>query len=472
MKKTEHLSKKKALYLTAVLIFLLVSTFFGVSQINQVKEFFSKASDAPANIYIDTRAILGPLNRSWQNLAQGGEDHAWRIAPIQDKVAALNPQYIRIDHVYDFYNIVQGTPGNITFNFDKFDLILNDILAVGAKPFLSLSYMPPAISRGDIVDQPQNWSDWQLTVQKTIEHVSGTLGIDHVYYEVWNEPDLFGSWKYYGHKNYLTLYKYAALGAQTAAQNSAVKTFKIGGPATTALYRNWFNALADYTLENNLRYDFFSWHHYNHDLDHFQNDIRQIKAWVMRYPRLRETLEIHVTEWGPDSENHTGYDNNYGAAHTVAGAIVLNSILDKAFIFEIQDGKDGAGQSYWGRWGLLTHSDSGSQPKPRYYSLLFLDRISDQRLQITGQGSWVKAIAARNPAGNTEFIMANTDEHNAHNESVPITFEKIDPGSYALNLEFLDGRKQGLNLATTSAVLTTVVPMKPNTVVYGELIKK
>jgi len=93
-------------------------------------------------------------------------------------------------------------------------------------------------------------------------------------------------------------------------------------------------------------------------------------------------------------------------------------------------------------------------------------------LQITGQGSWVKAIAARNPAGNTEFIMANTDKHNAHNESIPITFEKIDPGSYALNLEFLDGRKQSLNLATTSAVLTTVVPMQPNTVVYGELIKK
>src|SRR5690606_5022795 len=128
----------------------------------------------------------------WRNLAQGGEDHNWRIGNLTEPVKTLKPEYIRIDHVYDFYDIVQGTPGNITFDWTKFDLIIDDILATGAKPYIALSYMPPAISSGDILAYPVHWSDWQLVVQKTIEHLSGTRKISDVYYEVWNEPDLFG----------------------------------------------------------------------------------------------------------------------------------------------------------------------------------------------------------------------------------------------------------------------------------------
>ncbi len=454
-----------------LLIALVIIIFLGVWQIDQVREFFGQASYTPANIKINTQAVIGPLNRSWQNLAQGGEGHDWRLAPIQSKVQALNPQYIRIDHIYDFYDIVQGSPGNITFNFAKFDPILTDILNTGATPYIALSYMPPAISKGDIVDQPHYWSDWQNTIRATIEHVSGTRGIDNVYYEVWNEPDLFGGWKYYGSKSYLTMYSYAALGARQAQQNSTVKPFKLGGPATTALYQNWFDALAKHAIQNNLKYDFFSWHKYTHDIDQYRKDQEKVVSWLQRYPQLTPTLELHVTEWGADSENHPAYDNYYGAAHTVAGAITLNQWVDRAFVFEIQDGKGPNNQSHWGRWGLLTHQDFNSQPKPRYHALKLLDSLGTQRLQVTGQGSWVKAIATRNMAGNPEFVMANASQNNNRSENVPVTFQEIEPGSYQLSLQFLDGKQSSQSIATSAAVLRTYVPMNPNAVVYGELKK-
>ena len=450
------------------LITLTFIVMIGVSQLDKIRQFFSQASGQEANLVVDTQAVLGPMPRPWRYLAQGGEDHAWRLGGVTPQVAALNPEYIRLDHIYDFYDIVQGTPGNITFDFSKFDLILNDILAAGAKPYIALSYMPPAISSGDITSPPVNWYDWQLTIQKTIEHVSGTRRMVDVYDEVWNEPDLFGGWKYYGERNYLNLYTYAARGADNAR---GVQRFKLGGPAITALYQNWFDALAKHAIDNNLRYDFFSWHRYTTDIEQFNKDMDEVQLWIQDYPQLEPTLEFHISEWGHDSENNIGYDNGYSAAHTVAGAIEMVPKIQKAFVFEIQDGKDPAGQALWGRWGLFGHNDFGANPKPRYWGLKMLDRIADQRLQITGKGSWVKALAAKNESNNTEVIMVNYDPRGRHSEQVPVTFQNIVPGKYTVNIQNLNGRRSQQQIATDSAIIRTEIPMAANNMVFLELIR-
>jgi xylan 1,4-beta-xylosidase len=467
-KRNQKNTRKKYLINGVFFIFLTLVIAIGVSQLNTIREFFSRASGEPADFRVDTQAILGPMPRPWRYLAQGGEDHAWRLDSLIPQVKALNPEYIRLDHIYDFYDIVQGTPGSITFDFSKLDPVIDDILATGAKPYIALSYMPPAISSGDITDPPVRWEDWQLTIQKTIEHLSGTRKITDVYYEVWNEPDLFGDWKYYGERNYLNLYSYAVAGANQAR---GVSRFKIGGPGITALYKNWFDALAKHAIKNDLRLDFFSWHRYDRDIERYQQDMAEIRQWIQDYPQLEPTLEFHITEWGHDSEVDVGYDTTYGAAHLAAGAIEMIPTVQKAFIFEIQDGKDPEGKPLWGRWGLFGHKDFGSQSKPRYQALRMLDKISDQRLQITGKGSWVKALAAKNEAGYTELIMANFDPRGSHVESVPVTFENIQAGSYTLNTEYLGGRKQQQQIATTAAVLRAQVMMPVNSVAFIKLIK-
>jgi len=464
-----RLRKKRRMFFSFVIfLFLISGVIVGAWQLKVVREFFGQADGVPANLVIDTKAILGPIPRPWRNLAQGGEDHNWRIDKLTPQIAALRPEYIRLDHIYDFYEIVRGGPGNITFDWSKFDLIIDDIIRTGAKPYISLSYMPPAISSGDILAYPTNWADWQLVVQKTIEHVSGTKGIRDVYYEVWNEPDLFGSFKYYGEKNYLTLYAYASAGAKNARR---VLPFKLGGPAITALYKNWFDAWAKGCVDNKWRCDFFSWHRYSNNLDQFAEDMLLVKQWVQAYPQLEPTLEFQITEWGHDSNNNAGYDSQYGAAHTVAGAIAMSNRVQRAFVFEIQDGKDPAGKNYWGRWGMFTHNDFGANSKPRYRALKMLDSIADQRLQITGLGSWVKALAAKNDKGETEIVIANFDSKSSHSETVPITFVNIEPGNYTVSKEFLSGTKQNQQVATDAAILKTEVFMPINDVAKVKLIK-
>lgn len=459
--------KRRALLSLVGIVVVLAGVLAGAWQIQVVREFFGQASGTPANLIVDTTARIGNVQRPWRNLAQGGEDHNWRIGQLTAPVAALKPEYIRIDHIYDFYDIVQGTPGNLSFNWTKFDLIIDDIIATGAKPYIALSYMPPAISSGDILAYPTNWSDWQLVVQRTIEHLSGTRKIRDVYYEVWNEPDLFGSYKYYGDKNYLTMYAYASNGAKNA---KGVLPFKLGGPAITALYKNWFTAWAKGCIDSNWRCDFFSWHRYTTDLDQFSQDMQEVQTWVQEFPQLEPTLEFHITEWGHDSKNHPGYDGAYSAAHTVAGAISMSNRVQRAFAFEIQDGKDPEGKAQWGRWGMFTHNDFGANSKPRYRALRLLDSIPEQRLQITGLGSFVKALAAENAAGETELIIANFDPKARHSELVPITFLNIEPGSYTLSTEFLGGSKQNQQVATTAAALRAEVFMPINEVAKVKLI--
>lgn len=464
-----HTKRRIVLGLQLALLCLFVGgMFLAVFNLQVVRQFFGRASGSPANLVVDVQSDLGPMPRPWRNLAQGGEAFDWKLGPIASKVKALKPNYIRIDHIYDFYNIVKKDGDQLSYDFSKLDEVLDDIKAAGATPFISLSYMPPAIASSDIVSEPKNWSEWQQTVQKTIEHVSGTKAIPNVYYEVWNEPDLFGGWKRSGDRNYLTLYLYAARGSNDAKN---VRPFKIGGPATTALYKNWFTDFLNYAQKNNLRVDFYSWHRYDRNIDQFEKDIAQSQEWLAAYPEYFN-LEMVISEWGHNSNNDAGYDTSFGAAHTAATAIQMVGSIDKGFVFEIEDGKDPAGQARWGRWGLLTHQSFGAEPKPRYQALRLLDRIGETRLDLLGKGSFVKALAARSFAtDDVNLVIANYDPSNDNTETVPITFTNILPGNYTIKQTFLGGRNSTSEVATDSATLRTFVAMPANSVAFVELVR-
>ena len=205
-----------------LIVFVALIGVVGLSVygVGQVVRFYGEAEGIEANLLVDASVSYEPISSVWRNLAQGGEESGVRmLEPVVGDMKSLGPRYIRLDHIYDYYNVVsRGSSGNLSFNWASLDATISDILAAGAKPFFALSYMPSAISSGDIVGKPVNWSDWQQVVKETVEHYSGTGGmaINDVYYEVWNEPDLFGGYKTYGDKNYLDLYLYSARGAENS----------------------------------------------------------------------------------------------------------------------------------------------------------------------------------------------------------------------------------------------------------------
>lgn len=454
---------------TSIISFLGLIVFLPlfIMAIGQTITLISRASGTPANIIVDTSSRLEPINTDFYHaFAQGGEEPNDMIKSIAPQVKALQPKIIRIDHLYDNYHVVGRDGAGLTFDWSKLDEVIQTIISTGAKPVLALSYMPNVIAKdGSIINPPNDWNEWALVVQRTIEHYSGKSGrnLNGIYYEVWNEPDLaqFGSWKMGGEKNYLTLYRYAAIGANNA-QN--VNTFYLGGPATTGLYKNWIVAL----VESGNRVNFFSWHSYLPDPERFATDQRNIISWLVQYPSYTLLPKL-ITEFGFTGSKGTGYGTMYGAAHTAA--VIRQLISGSPTYLTSFQLKDGPGQTDGTGWGLITHDDNGLKKKPRYSVYSFIDMMAGTRMQLTGEGSWVTGFASIKE-NIMRVLLVNFDQNGSHSEQVPIQFTKLTPGTYTLRQRLLLGRDTTTTFTVGADPLGTDIFMPAQSVAILELTKQ
>ncbi|MEK7525894.1 MAG: glycosyl hydrolase [Patescibacteria group bacterium] len=451
-----------------ILAVLLLSLPVALYLIPQATNFFNKASGVNAALVIDAAVDFGEKPGVWKNLAQGGEEQGRSLAPVVADIKPLAPRYIRIDHIYDFHNVVRSNGGQITYDFSSLDQTVNDILSSGAKPFFSLSYMPSVLSKSNETDIPNNWGDWENLVQATIEHYSGRGGmnISNVYYEVWNEPDLFGGFKTYGGKNYLDLYYHSAIAAQRV-RNANV--FKFGGPATTSLYENWVTKLLEYVDQNNLRLDFYSWHRYTTDLDEIEKDVFKARELIANSTN-HANAELIITEIGHNSKNDKGYDTYFGAIHTLATSALLEDQIGKAFNFEIKDGP--GPEKLWGRWGILTHEKYGTpEKKPRYSAFAFLNRITGSGISTQGQGSWVKAFSKYDKKQNRiKTLVVNYDPKGSHSEATPITYNNLPFSNFTFRRTDYSGKVTDRKATATNGSFSSLELMDPNTAAIFELI--
>lgn len=439
-------------------------------------QYFSRAAYVKANIVVDVSKTSGPFPDRWKALAQGGEEAGVRmIEPVVPQVAELYPRFIRIDHIYDFNDVVsRDSSGRLSFDFSRLDQTVCDIYHTGAKPFFSLGYMPPTMADdGSLIGKPKDWNEWSLLVRKTIERYSGRETVlpcgalqdfwkTDLYYEVWNEPDLetFGKWRYQsGGKSYSDLYFYSVKGADAATN---VLPFKMGGPVTTALYKNWIQKFLDYVTFNNLRLDFISWHHYSKRADDYTRDVINLNKWLGESPKYDkyENLPKIISEWGYDSEKNPIADTEVGAAHTLASIRnFVNANLEAAFLFEIKDGPSPS-------WGILAHDGT---KKPRWFALQMVNALEGNQVFVEGEGTYVSALAATSDT-KTSLILTNYDQRGTNTEAVPVTFMGLPPGDYNIVKKYLDGRTENiLNLRPINGEIRLdrekSIVMTPNSVV-------
>lgn len=453
-----RLVDRKIIFKLFGVLFILLSLPVGVILVQKAVNYFSGASELPANLVIDMATDYGQAPDAWRNLAQGGEEKGRMLLPVISQVKTLKPEYIRIDHIFDYYNV------------QELENVIGDITTIGAKPFIALSYMPSAISKsGDINDLPANWADWENLVQRVIERISGESGlaISGVYYEVWNEPDLFGGFKTSGSKNYLDLYLHSAIGASRVVNTLP---FKFGGPATTGFYDNWMRKLLDFVSKNNLKLDFLSWHRYSKNLDDFEKDVAKARGLLSDYNLSGR--EMIISEMGPNSENDPVYDGVFGSIHEIATSMVLQNEVSKTFTFEIKDGP--SDKKYWGRWGLFTNEKFGlPETKPRANAILLLNNmIGGTKLNVFGQGTWIRAMAKKLGGSITRILVVNYDPKGMHEEVVPIKLANLSSRNFTFKrIDFL-GASVSQEVATTSAEWATREYFKPNSAAIFEVVLK
>src|SRR3989344_228901 len=99
-----------------------VTLVVGVLNIDVIQNLLPKAGGVPANIFVDTQAVLGPMPTPWRYLGQGGEETERMLDDVTGLVKALKPEYIRIDHLYDHNDVVsRGGDGTLQFDWSKLD---------------------------------------------------------------------------------------------------------------------------------------------------------------------------------------------------------------------------------------------------------------------------------------------------------------------------------------------------------------
>ena len=381
------------------------------------------AAETPANIVVYSQNPQGKFQNSmYQNFAQGGEaSHTNMIKNVSLHLRLLQPKRIRIDHVFDYY-----TPTEL-------DEVVQTILFTGATPFFSLTGI-------------EKIPNWEESIKALVRRYTVDQNI-FVTYEIGNEPDLYGGWKYRGEPNYLDLYHRTADAIVEAAEN---RPFEVGGPATTGFYTAWINSLLNYCEKNDIRIDFISYHTYSTDITKFQNDTETLFGIINEHPRYSD-IKRYITETGPDSERVPTYNTNSSAIHFLSLATVLSQRIHAFYTFEVIDGDNS-------NWGLLTKD---AKPKPRFEAIQFLNNFTGELLATTGNGSYVTALAAKEN-NIFQILLVNYDPKETHRETVPITINDLQSGRYTINIIFFNGETSQKTITVKNNVLKDFITLPPN----------
>jgi hypothetical protein len=435
-------------------------------------KYVTGASYRSAAIVVDVSQPQAPIRPIWTGVTQGFEKLAgqdFRLSAATNLLKGARVKYVRIDHIYDGYEVVSRVNGRLVYNWSKLDAVVGDITVAGAVPYFSISYMPTAISKSDILDLPNDWGEWGQVVAATVAHYSRDYrgGLNNVIYEVWNEPDFFGGWKMNGNKNYTTLYTVAS---QAAVGVKNTKPFQIGGPATTGFYPTWVQGFYD-KLDSNVRIDFFSWHRYSAKVADFVADATSAKT--MMETRIARAQNLYISEWGVNSERSASYDGRWAAAHYLAVNVALeDTAIDMVMPFEVMDGAPG-NQQFHGGWGMITNPKFGAViRKPRFSALEMLSQLSGNRLPTVGNGDYVTALAAQDPSGVIRVLVVNYDEAGSHSEVFPLTLVGLTDGVYNLQEKYLSGRSLNTDINLAGGSLRRDISLSASDAVMVTLTKK
>lgn len=446
-----YLTMKFNKFIPYILLLILPLLILATKKIIDLRK---GAAGTLANIIIDTQNPgTNVPSALWQNLSQGGEEPTDMIKPVIRQIKALNPKLIRVDHIFDFYKVDQGS-GN--YDFSKLDQVVESILATGAKPMLSVSYTPDS-------KPPADWNQWNALVKATAKHYSVDKKISGIYYEVWNEPDLFGGWHYAKDPNYTTLYHNTARAIVEGAGNA---NYKVGGPAITAYYANWIKSLFASTAKSGIRLDFISWHKYSKNPADYLADFESLNKILSDYPQYFD-IERLITEIGPNPEPDVWYDQPQSGVHLMSIVTQLTGKIHRIFTFEPVDGPNPRSDKSTG-WGLITHSSKGNKPKPRYFAIQFLNEIGGQLLPSDGDGTWVTSLSSKN-GSKYQSLIVNYDQNSSHSETVPVSFKGLKPGTYTIITKRYMGNTSSKKVEVNSPTLTETIYMAPNSAVIIEI---
>jgi xylan 1,4-beta-xylosidase len=142
----------------------------------------------------------------------------------------------------------------VEYNFTYADMIIDDYLSLGVKPFIELGFMPKALASGEQtvfywegnVTPPSDYDKWAELIIATVSHWIERYGEEEVLswpMEVWNEPNLEAFWENADMAEYFKLYEVSA-----RAVKKVNPKIRVGGPSICGVEdERWLNSFLEFT---------------------------------------------------------------------------------------------------------------------------------------------------------------------------------------------------------------------------------
>jgi len=346
-------------------------------------------------------------------LGQGGLSEEPMLANRTTEIKALHPAIIRL-FVSEYYEVL---PQKGKYHFKTLDSMVNNILATGAKPFMSFCLKPkvffPVIDH-DIVE-PNDYKGWEEFVFNVVKHYLNK-GAGIKFWEVGNEVDIGedGGTPYrFKPENYARYYKHTV-----AAIRRADPTAKVGGPALA-----WFKSpilpelLRVCSLEK-IPLDFVSFHNYNNSPTAIRGQIQYVKDLLAKYPDLR--AETIMNEWNVDLFNPI-LDPRFQPCYVAETIWQMKDVgLDWSCYYHIRDWYvsyetfakvfSPQGTAFMTRWwnrqaqfsGLIDYQNN---LRPAYFTFKLLSRMAGNKLKVSSESDKVHGFASHDPRLNMHNMM-------------------------------------------------------------------
>ncbi|MCW3847270.1 beta-xylosidase [Sphingomonas sp. LB-2] len=336
------------------------------------------------------------------------QDSLAQLATVQKE---LRFRYIRFHAIFhDVLGTYTEVDGKPVYDWTKIDLLYDELLKLGLKPFVELGFTPWAMKTSD--NQIFYWKGntshpqpekWDALVDAFIRHEIEKRGLDEVrswYFEVWNEPNLAGFWEKADKAAYFDLY------ARTARiLKAADPQLRVGGPATAGAA--WVPDFLAFAHANQLPVDFVATHTYgvkggfldangkednklDSSPDSIVGDVARVRKEIDASPY--PGIPLYFTEW---STSYSPRDS------------IHDSYLSAAFILDKLHRTEGLaqGMSYWtfsdlfeepgpqnapfeGGFGLMNPQ---SVRKPAWFAYKYLNSLGDKEY-ATGDAQSIAAI--------------------------------------------------------------------------------
>ncbi|MDO1527702.1 glycosyl hydrolase [Fulvimonas sp. R45] len=359
-------------------------------------------------VNVDAQAKGAPFPHFWERMFGSGRAAlALRASYRRDMrmvKQATGFAYVRAHGILDedvgvFTLDKQDRP---IYNFSYVDQIYDGLLALGVKPYIELSFMPPDLdSHPDAAkpffyklraSPPKSYALWDGLIEAFARHLVARYGIDEVsswYFEAWNEPDIAFWNGTPAQASYFKLYDHTARDLKAVSPR-----LRVGGPATSAVA--WIPDFLKHAHEQHVPVDFVSTHAYGDVCPDVRKVHRQIAA--SPYPHLPFILsEFNAAAFNRPDITDATYMGPYLAKviHDCDGHVDVMSFWAFSDVFEEQ----GVVKTpFYGGFGLVAERGI---PKPSFNAFTMLHRLGDTRLPAgdgpvlatrRGDGSLVLAL--------------------------------------------------------------------------------